>query len=59
MDVDDYDAIMMEENEDFISPSPSGEDFFDEKSGGQRLAPQRIVDKNFFNDFPDLFDEDL
>lgn len=47
--VDDYDAIMMEENEDFISPSPSGEDFFDEKSGGQRLAPQRIVDKNFFN----------
>ncbi|KAG0034743.1 hypothetical protein BGZ81_003441 [Podila clonocystis] len=58
-DIDDYDAIMMEENEDFISPSPSGEDFFDEKSGGQRLAPQRIVDKNFFNDFPDLFDEDL
>jgi len=40
---------MMEENEDFISPSPSGEDFFDEKSGVQRLAPQRIVDKNFFN----------
>ncbi|KAF9410569.1 hypothetical protein BGZ94_001599 [Podila epigama] len=59
MDVDDYDAIMMDEQEEFISPSPSGEEFFDDKSGLQRLPPQKIVDKNFFNDFPDIFDEDL
>ncbi|KAG0348839.1 hypothetical protein BG004_003986 [Podila humilis] len=58
MDVDDYDSVM-DEHDDFITPSPSGEDYYDDKTGVQRLPPQRIVDKSFFNDFPDIFDEDL
>ncbi|KAF9586142.1 hypothetical protein BGW38_009227 [Lunasporangiospora selenospora] len=62
MDIDDYEGMVIDENDEFITPSPGMEDFvFDEKTGHPRLAStvsHKIVDKDFFNDFPDLFDDD-
>lgn len=66
MDIDDFEDDMMLDEDEFIAPSPTGEEPFDEglPPGGRfgantRQANVKIVDKSFFNDFPDLFDDDL
>jgi hypothetical protein len=51
--VDDYDEDMMLDEDELITPSPTGEEIFDDTLGrfmAQRGAPNvKIVDKNFFN----------
>ncbi|KAG0314548.1 hypothetical protein BGZ99_008062 [Dissophora globulifera] len=54
MDVDDYDEDMMLDDDDFIAPSPTGEDPFEEGGSAPRFGANRqpnvkIVDKTFFN----------
>ncbi|KAF9366506.1 hypothetical protein BGX34_001944 [Mortierella sp. NVP85] len=62
--VDDFDDDMIIDEDEFAAPSPTGEEIFDEGVPGPRFPTTRqpnvkVVDKNFFNDFPDLFDDDL
>ncbi|KAG0211742.1 hypothetical protein BGX28_007504 [Mortierella sp. GBA30] len=65
MDIDDYEEDMILDEDDIIAPSPTGEEHFEEAarfgggSAGGRTPTVKIVDRNFFNDFPDLFDDDL
>ncbi|KAF9091210.1 hypothetical protein BGX29_006957 [Mortierella sp. GBA35] len=62
MDADDYEEDMMMDEDELIAPSSTTEEIFEEDSGrfsGPRVPNVKVVDKNFFNDFPDLFDDDL
>ncbi|KAF9288787.1 hypothetical protein BGZ68_010612 [Mortierella alpina] len=67
MEIDDFEEDMILDEDDLIAPSPTGEEHVEEAArfgsggggGGGRAPNVRIVDKNFFNDFPDLFDDDL
>ncbi|KAG0350854.1 hypothetical protein BGZ54_003613 [Gamsiella multidivaricata] len=52
MDIDDYEEDMMLDEDEFIAPSPTGEEPYEE--GASRFANTRqqnvkVVDKNFFN----------
>ncbi|KAF9192753.1 hypothetical protein BGZ51_004921 [Haplosporangium sp. Z 767] len=61
MDIDDFEDEMILDEEDLIAPSLTGEELMEEgtRFAGGRTPNVRVVDKNFFNDFPDLFDDDL
>ncbi|KAG0378875.1 hypothetical protein BGX24_002539 [Mortierella sp. AD032] len=61
MDADDFEDDMMMDEDDLIAPSPTGDELFEEdgRFAGPRVPNVKVVDKTFFNDFPDLFDDDL
>ncbi|KAF9933643.1 hypothetical protein FBU30_004886 [Linnemannia zychae] len=58
---DDFEDDMMMEEDELIAPSPTADELFEEdgRFAGPRVPNIKVVDKNFFNDFPDLFDDDL
>ncbi|KAF9902994.1 hypothetical protein BX616_001744 [Lobosporangium transversale] len=51
MDIDDYEEDMMLDEDDFVAPSPTADEYFEDASrlGNTRAQNVKIVDKNFFN----------